>query len=576
MARLVVESGADSGVMHQLPMRPVVIGRGEFCEISLSDRRISRRHSRILPTGTGFELEDLGSRNGTLLNHEIVAGRAPLRHGDSIIIGGTELFFELDPNEISSGEHAAARVLLAAGIKHTVQAEKPVDTDTAPVISQADLARARISDPLERLRVLYRMSDSLRGELDPSNVLAKTMQLIWGMVMPDRGIILLKESTLPNSDLKPVVVKTADGIDDDIVISQQVLEQSMQNKTAILMSDTPGNPHFRNSESIVRNRIQSIICAPLVAHSRAFGAIYVDLQAGSLQSGRAFTPDDLELMTGIANQVALAVDNARLYEAAMNHQRLERELEIARSIQEQLLPANYPPIPGLEYAALCNSARQVGGDYYDFFEVSDGRTAIIVADASGKGVPAAISVAMVRTAVRAHFRAQLSAGLSAIMGMLNSAFCQDLLRDSFITVCSVLYDPETQDVTYSSAGHVPPLLFRRDGELEELSAGGPLFAAMENQEYSEGTVRLSPGDLLVIYSDGVTDTHNLAGQLFGKERLIDAVRQVRELPARNICDHIRDSVVRFREAREVFDDATLVVLKAIDHRTADNLTQIDD
>src|SRR5690606_14448030 len=183
--------------------------------------------------------------------------------------------------------------------------------------------------------------------------------------------------------------------------------------------------------------------------------------------------------------------------------------------------------------------------YYDFFEVSDGRTAIIVADASGKGVPAAISVAMVRTAVRAHFRAQLSAGLSAIMGMLNSAFCQDLLRDSFITVCSVLYDPETQEITYSGAGHVPPLLFRRNGEMEELSAGGPLFAAMENQEYTEGTVRLHPGDLLVIYSDVVTDTHNLAGQLFGKERLIDAVRQVRELPAQNICDHIRDSVVRF-------------------------------
>lgn len=574
MARLVVESGNDSGMIYPLGDEPVLVGRAPDCAIQLLDRRISRYHARIIATDLGFDLEDMESRNGTFLNHHQVTGRVNLSHNDVIALGGTQLLFELDPSEMPRAEDTAQRVRLTAGVLPSVRAAKPVDADTTPLGVRIPLRNDVIADPAHRLQVLYQLSGAFRGELDSHNLLTKLMSLIWRVIAPDRGVIFLQDPE--TGVLKPVTVKTESPAGEEIVISQQVVEKALSENTAILVGDTRNHGGFDQSESMIRSNIRSIICTPLVAHGRSFGVIYVDTQGEYGYGMRSFSSDDLELMTGITNQAALALENARLHEETLKHQKLERELEIARDIQEQLLPANYPAIPGLDVAALCEPARQVGGDYYDFFEVGDGRTALVLGDASGKGVPAAISVAMVRTAIRSRVRTQTDVDLGQMVAGLNSAFCHDRLRDNYITLCIMLYDPAQSTITYTNAGNVPPLLLRASGEVQTLTAGGPLLAALEDATYEAEVVTLHPGDVVLVYSDGLTDTHNLRGEMFGPERLKKAMRHARELSARRISDYLMDSIARFRETREPFDDLTLVVAKAMPNDSQDNQTQYDD
>jgi serine phosphatase RsbU (regulator of sigma subunit) len=570
MARLVVESGDNSGMIYSVSGPSVLLGRGADCAIRVIDRRVSRHHARISHTDSAYVLDDLQSRNGTWLNDQPMVGRASLRNGDTIAVGGTKFIFELDSNELGTHRTRVARVRMATGLQHHVHAEKPVDGDTAPVIPNSAALPESTADPITRLKVLYQVSDALRGEVNTESLLWKVMHLIWRVMAPDRGIILL-DNEEGESNLRPVVVKSSSIVEEEIVISQAVVEKCLQHKAAILLADAPADPHFSKSESIIRGKIRSILCAPLVAQGRPFGVIYLDIQdnARSADYSRVFSTDDLDLMTGIANQAALALDNARLHMEALKHQRMERELEIARDIQDQLLSTSFPPLNGVDFAAVCKPARQVGGDYYDVFDVGNGCTAVVVGDASGKGVPAAISIAMLRTAIRARVRSRLDLDLADILAALNTAFCHDTFRDNYLTAFILLYCPNGQ-IVYTNAGQVPPLLLRANGTLELLTAGGPIIAAVPDAKYQSGRLILKPDDVIVIYSDGVTDTHGLSGELFGADRLVQALRACSGESARKICDYISESVVRFRETREPFDDMTMVVLKAGE---SENLTQ---
>lgn len=575
MARLVVESGDEAGVVYGISHKPVLIGRGVECIIRVPDRRVSRHHARIWHDGKGFVLEDLQSRNGTFLNHQGVNSRVRLRSGDCLAVGGASFLFELDVEDRAKMATLLARVRLSGGQKHEVQAEKPLEGDTAPVSSQTPVSPELFSQAAQRLKLLYRVGDALRGELDTENLLTKLMDLIWRVMLPDRGIILLYDDEV--DDLQPVVVKTTSDGDGDIVVSKAIVKKCLADESAILLQDAPADPRFENTESMIASAVRSVICAPLVAQGTQLGVIYVDTQAGGdSDTHRAWTADDLELMTGISNQAALALENARLHQEALKHQKLERELEIARNIQDQLLPRTYPNTPGMEFGGVCQPARQVGGDYFDFFELPGGRVAAVLADATGKGVPAAISVAMLRAAVRTRLKAAGAKDLGAMMSELNTAICQDAISDNYITMFVLIYDITSRSATYCNAGHVPPILLRANEQLEMLTEGGMLLGAVPETNYQTGQVDLSTDDVVVLYSDGVTDTHSLAGELYSREKLVESIRESRTESARKICDYICTSVVRFRETREAFDDLTLVVMKVKDAKSDPQYTLMDE
>lgn len=567
MSRLIVETGAEAGMVYPVADEAVTIGRSASSTVQIVDKRVSRHHAVLRHNRDSYVVEDLGSKNGTFLNDEPLVGRVKLNHGDRVQIGDTVLTFELDsdaPEAAMGSETTRSGTVrfIAEEIGMPVRREEKRIEITSGVGMSAGAVREPIDrdvlrDPFHRLQVLYQVADSLRAETDPDDLLRKIMDILWTTVAPYRGIILLVDEK--DGGLEPVVVRTRDGHTQEINISRGIVERSMREQVAILVSDAPSDLRFSSNESVVASGIRSAICSPLVHKGEVLGVLYLDSQeAGTVY----YTNDELELITGIANQAAMAITNARLHRQSIERQKLEKELEIAREIQTNLLPREYPRVEGVTFAAMSQPARQVGGDYYDFVPLGDGRTALVVADVSGKGVPAAILTATIRASIRLE-AAHMGCGkpVADIVSAINQWTCRDATNNMFVTMVFVVYDPATREITYTNAGHCFPLLFKPDGEFRMLDTGGCFLGIMDVMEYESASFVVEEGDTLVLYTDGVTDAHNSDCQIFGNERLVEVIRANLDLSAEELRDELYEATLVFRGAQDQFDDLTILVAK---------------
>ncbi len=239
-------------------------------------------------------------------------------------------------------------------------------------------------------------------------------------------------------------------------------------------------------------------------------------------------------------------------------ERKRAELQIARDIQMSFLPEKLPRIPAYDLAAMSLPAKEVGGDFYDAIPLPDERLGIVMADVSGKGVPAALFMALSRTVVRAHAR---HSGAKDAIRDANILIAEDSKSGMFVTLFYGVVDAARLTMTYVNAGHNPPMLFRGDGEPRELKATGIILGVMDDAEYEERTVDLAGGDLLLLYTDGVTEAINPEEEQFGEERLIATVQEYRHLPSNEIVERIQQAVFAFCGREPQFDDLTLMVLK---------------
>lgn len=557
MPRLIVENGSESGMVYPMRGDAVTIGRSASSTVQIVDKRVSRHHAVLRQARESFVAEDLGSKNGTLLNDQPLIGRVKLGFGDKLAIGDTVITFEHDPEDSSTSRPGSgtSSVKFVADELRPDHEEQPVELDTAP-LPVVEVERGVLSDPIRRLKVVYQVADSIRSELELDDLLRKIMDILWTVISPHRGIILLADEK--DGELDPVVVRTRDETQSEINISRGIVERCMIEKVAILVSDAPSDLRFSANDSVVTGRIRSVICAPLVSKGEALGCLYVDSQEpGSIY----YTNDELDLVTGIANQAAMAIVNARLHHQAIERQRLERELEIARGIQMNLLPREYPQIEGVELAAMSLPARHVGGDYYDFIPMPNNCLGLVIADVSGKGVAAAILTTSIRASLRVEAMQAGDAPVEEIVAAVNEWTCRDATNNMFATMLLAIYDHEKREFSYTNAGHCFPLLFRASGELETLETGGCFLGIMDIVDYDSAVVRVESGDLLVMYTDGVTDAHNMHKQLFGIERLIEVVKANLGLTVSEIRDEIHEATLEFRGRREQFDDLTLVVVR---------------
>ncbi|MGI8907434.1 MAG: SpoIIE family protein phosphatase [Candidatus Sumerlaeaceae bacterium] len=558
MSRLIIENGTESGMVYPIRGEAITIGRSASSTVQIVDKRVSRHHAVLRQNRDSFVAEDLGSKNGTLLNEEPLIGRVKLKYGDQLLIGDTLIIFEREPDDPSSPTSSAtgtSSVKLIPGELTAEHEEQPVEADTAP-LPVVEVQREILSDPVKRLKVVYQVADSIRSELELGDLLRKIMDILWTVVTPHRGIILLSDEV--DKTLEPVVVRTREETMSEINISRGIIERCMSEKVAILVSDAPSDLRFSANDSVVMGRIRSVICAPLVSKGEVLGVLYVDSQEpGTIY----YTNDELDLITGIANQAAMAIVNARLHQQAIERQKLERELEIARGIQMNLLPREYPYIPGVEFAAMSLPARHVGGDYYDFIAMADNRLGLVVADVSGKGVAAAILTTSIRASLRVEAMQAGDAPVEEIVAAVNEWTCRDATNNMFATMLLAIYNHQKRELSYTNAGHCFPLLFRAGGEIETLQTGGCFLGIMDIVEYESATVKVETGDTLVMYTDGVTDAHNVHKQLFGQERLVDIIRSNLSLPVYELRDEIHEATLEFRGRQEQFDDLTIVVVK---------------
>jgi sigma-B regulation protein RsbU (phosphoserine phosphatase) len=307
---------------------------------------------------------------------------------------------------------------------------------------------------------------------------------------------------------------------------------------------------------------------PLLAWREMMGALVVDtLDGGAQLAGRR-----LNILTGVAQQTATAIQNAWLHIEAVERQKLERELQLARQIQASFLPGEIPQVPGWDLAAHWQGARQVSGDFYDFVSLSGkgspgGRWGFVVADVADKGVPAALFMALSRTLVRTM--AIGGRDPAEVLARANDLIMADARSDLFVTLFYAILDPEQGVLTYANAGHNPPLLFDgRSSKVMPLAAQGMAMGIMTGIELEQREVRLEPGDLVLFYTDGVTDALNDAMEEFGLERLRDVVEAHRTESAADVVRAINRAVAEFVGDTPQFDDLTLVVLKRQTQRSS--------
>ncbi|HEY0511717.1 MAG TPA: SpoIIE family protein phosphatase [Thermoanaerobaculia bacterium] len=301
-----------------------------------------------------------------------------------------------------------------------------------------------------------------------------------------------------------------------------------------------------------------LLGVPIEVESGARGLLAV----GDKESRRGVGPflaSDRRTLSLFANQAALALENARLHLQALEKERLEREMHLAAEIQHQILPKGAPAVPGYELTGWYRPARQVGGDYYDLFRRDDGRIGLVVGDVSGKGMPAALMVSTLHSALRLLLD---HTGFGpAMLERLNRHIGESSASNKFITMMLAELDPQTGALHYMNAGHNPAVLLRRDGTAEELKAGGVPLGLLPAARFQSRAVTMEPGDLLCIYSDGITEAAAPDDEEFGMGRLIDLLRAEAGRPLAELIEAIPRAVGEFSQGLPQGDDQTLVLLR---------------
>jgi phosphoserine phosphatase RsbU/P len=299
-----------------------------------------------------------------------------------------------------------------------------------------------------------------------------------------------------------------------------------------------------------------ITALPLQIHDRLVGA----LLAGHDQGCEGIPARRMSILSGIANQAAMAIDTAWLYEQSLRQERLRRELELARSIQHSFLPPRRPAVPGWQIEVQWHAAGDVGGDFYDLLPLSGDRLGLVIADVSDKGVGAALYMALSRTVMRTVAREGY--GPAETLRRVNNILMEDAASGMFVSLFYGILDVSSGQLTYARAGHNPPLYVRDiGGEPRPLNNAGTVLGVLPDPEIQEATIQLQPGDVLVMYTDGVTEAIDGGQEEFGEERLAAVVAQARHASAQGLAEAVSDAVQRFVGESTPFDDLTLLVLK---------------
>jgi serine phosphatase RsbU (regulator of sigma subunit) len=574
MPRLIVKATSAQGdSVAEINRQRLTIGRSARNDLCLEDPFASRLHAEVRQRDDGIWVSDLGSANGTFLNGQRLTVPARLRNGDSIRIGETEI--EFSDRADTAPARAQTSILYA---DPQAAAPSPEATITAQsrdsasnLLSALDSTQKTqiggISGNLslgqrDVLAIISRVSVTLLSPLSLDETLHHVLDSVFEALPADRGYLMLLEVPPNDPKAEPQLVckamKSRSQIteaDSEIKLSRSITEQVIRQGTSVLTSDALHDPRFQERKSIMLGGIRSVMAVPLAVAGRISGMIYVDSPFGTSR----FTQQDLQLLTLIAGVAAIRIENVRLLEDQQEKQRLEKELAVASEIQLRLLPETPPNIPDYELIGVSFPCYEVGGDYYDFFQKRDGRYLIALGDVSGKGTGAALLMSSLHAAVHAQATTRLSG--CEVVSEINQYIYDNTPPNKYVTFFYSELDARTHQLTYINAGHNSPLLVRTSGEVTRLDVGGFPVGITPDCEYREGWAQMEPGDVLVIYSDGVTESQNEQGDEFDEARLIEVVQRNRERSAASIRDRVDEALTKFVGQATAVDDLTLVILK---------------
>ncbi|MFT4555727.1 MAG: SpoIIE family protein phosphatase [Planctomycetales bacterium] len=537
----VLEIVGESGIerLLELSTSQTLIGRDRRkCQVVFDDSGVSRIHARIKTIGEQFILKDCDSRNGTTVNGRKIATGWPLADGDEVGIDRHRLLFRADdPHPLLD------RPSSIGGVFPT---QSP--TNVRPGVRAS-----------EKLKAIMAISSSLSRSLDLDSLLNRLLETLF-QVFPNAecGAILLprKDGELIVRTWKSSARNEADAPRG--VASRTIARQVMTSGESLLCVDTADDTGLSSSQSIADADIRSVMCSPMKgSDGTSLGVIHLD-RRNILQP---FVMDDLELLACVAMISGQTVENNLLHEEHLKAQLQEQELQLAADLQRTLLPSSVPEIAGYEIAHHYQPANELGGDYFDHFELPDGRYVVAIGDVAGKGTAAALLVASLFASVRAvlTFESQPAKAVERLNGTL-----ADVVKTGrFITFLLAIVDPETHTLTMTSAGHVAPLLCRDGKILDPLGDqfGCPL-GIDTGLPFEEVTFQLQPEDIFLLITDGVTEARNSANELFGTNRVEDALCKSPK-SAESVIATVLDSVASFVDHDRQDDDTCLVALRRI-------------
>ena len=518
----------------------VSIGRSSAAELCFpEDAGLSRLHFAFEAQGDEWTVQDLGSKNGTFVNNIPLKARLILKPGDRVTAGHIVIVYApdaagLDPN-----------LVVFEGGESGSPTTSTLVTSLEGALSNGAMALGAAA----AMQALIRAGQELAENRPLADLFPVILDLAIQAVNAQRGVLLILEGDT-------LVPRARKG--EGFRISTAVRDRVLKEKSSILVRDAQLDEAFKSRMSILEHKVHTMMAVPLQTKQRIIGLIYLD----SPFVLREFTTDDLSLLTVMANVAAIRIENVRLAEVEEAERIMQRDLSQAAEIQGRMLPDEAPGVPGADLAGFNAACRTVGGDYYDFFPYTGSRVGLALGDVSGKGMPA--SLMMMALHARVQVLAENPGDLAAFMTRLNKATCAKCPANRFITFFFSVLDAATGELAFANAGHNPPIVIRASGESQLLEGGGPVLGVLPIAPYSEQREHLGPGDVLVLYSDGVTEANNANFDEFGEERFIEVLKRHRHEPAAGIVTAVTNALGEFAAGAPQADDITLVVAKRVD------------
>jgi len=517
---------------------PFRMGRQAGNELVLRDSRVSRQHAQIVAAEGKYLLEDSGSRHGTFVNGERVSC-AELHPNDTIDFGIPDSYRLIFAGEEMSVDELIERV------------ERPMPSASG-------------SRELYHLGVLLEVARALHTSLSLEDVLTSVVDAAIQVTHTERGVLLVAEAGV----LRPAVARDSQQCTlptEQLAISQSVLKRVSTSRRELIVGDV--DPEISPATSIAKLELHTVVAIPLEKRPQItsldstvpgmvpelLGVLYLDSHAPTA----AFSEIDRQVLRSLANEGATVVENARLFAALRAKERLEQELRIASDIQQQLLPKVFPQIKHLAVAGHTVACQSVGGDFYDIIALPGNRYGFVVADVSGKGISAALLASMLQGAFSAT--ASLALPPDEVATRVNQRLCERSGEDRYVTLFYGVLHPDGH-FEYVNAGHVPPLVKRKSGEIIPLGSDNFPVGMFDTAEYATSRIQLHPGDCVVMYTDGVTEAVNPSNELFGEDRLRKTVESFTGEDVQQFYDQVQKDLRTFTEHLYAqADDITLIV-----------------
>lgn len=432
--------------------------------------------------------------------------------------------------------------------------ESDILADTG--LAQLQLENQRLRRAVEELSILNDLATAIGGTNDPTQIMQIIVKRSLKTVHAEQGVITLIDEERNRDPLSTFVRSMSSSSEHQAIHpDESVLGWIMTYQRPLVVNDPANDPRFQGTRW--DESVRSIICVPMVARSKLVGTLTIY----NKKDEDGFTEADQRLVSILAAQSAQVLENARLHEEETALQQIQEELRLANQIQSKLLPQNMPVLAGYDLAGTSSPARSVGGDFFDFVPMETNQLCFWVGDVAGKGLPAALTMATIQATLRGDTAA--THDVARILDRANRYLCSNTTRSTFVTLFLGILDAKKHEVSFGNAGHNRPLLFSSGEEPETLDYGDLVLGFAEQVEYSVQKVELRPGDVLVVYSDGINEAMNRSREQFGEQRLIETLSSIRTRSASEMVDSVVEQVQNHAGTAPQGDDLTIVVIKRL-------------